>query len=64
MFNKFITSIEPFALTLIVLAGMSLAGWLQFTNHAIVGVATVFVGVLLVIRHITLQMSSNKEIEK
>ena len=53
MFDRLLMAIEPFALTLIILAGASLAGWLDFTDAGIVGVATVFVGVLLVIKHVT-----------
>lgn len=52
MLDKFITAIEPFAYGLIILAGMHLADWIQFTNGAIVGIVTVFAGTLLAINHV------------
>jgi len=57
MLNKFVTAIEPFALTIIILAGASLAGWINFTNKYVVGIVTVFCGILLVVNHIYKQMS-------
>lgn len=51
MFDKILNAVEPYALTLIVLAGASLAGWVEFTNHVVVGYATVFCGILLVVKH-------------
>ena len=32
-FERFIETIEPFALTTIILAGANLAGWVTFTNN-------------------------------
>lgn len=57
MLEKIVTAIEPFALTIIVLAGASLAGWVHFTNSSIIGVATVFAGVLLVLVHVVKQVT-------
>lgn len=58
MFERFVTAIEPFALTLIILSGAALAGWIQVSNHYPVGVATVFCGMLLVVRYIARQMKT------
>lgn len=51
MFDKFLNAVEPFALTVIVLSGASLAGWVEFSNSVVVGYATVFCGILLVAKH-------------
>lgn len=49
MLSKIIETIEPFALFVIILAGASLAGWVQFSNQYVVGVITVAAGILLVL---------------
>jgi hypothetical protein len=64
MLNKFITAIEPFALTIIILAGASLAGWVTFTNHYVVGVATVACGILLTVNHVYKQLSKDNTTTK
>lgn len=61
MFEKLITAIEPFALTLIIIAGASLAGWIDFSNKYAVGVATVFFGTMLVVKHVYSQIKVNKK---
>lgn len=63
-FERFVATIEPFALTIIILAGANLAGWVTFTNNYWVGIATVFCGILLVVTHIISQMSSPKSTSK
>lgn len=60
MLNKIVNAIEPFALTIIILSGASLAGWVSFTNRAIVGDVAVFCGVLLTINHIVKQLSNQQ----
>lgn len=60
MFQKIINSIQPFALTIVILAGANLAGWIKFTNNYVVGVATVFCGVLFTISHIVRQLSDKE----
>jgi len=57
MLNKVIIATEPFAFTVIILAGASLAGWVSFSNRDIVGIATVFCGILLIINHVVKQIS-------
>lgn len=52
MFNKLVTAIEPFAFTLVILAGANLAGWVEFSNRDIVGIVVVFFGSLLIVKHI------------
>lgn len=59
--DRFLLSIEPFALTLVILAGANLAGWVQFSQRDIVGTVTVFFGVLLMIKHVTTSMRSTKK---
>lgn len=56
MIDKVIEAIEPFALTIVVFAGASLAGWVKFSNQPIVGYAAVFVGTLLAVKHIGLRV--------
>lgn len=63
-FEKFVTAIEPFALTLIIIAGSSLAGWINFSNKYAVGVATVFFGILLVVKHVFSQLSNQSKSNK
>lgn len=60
-FERFINTIEPFALTIIILAGSNLAGWVSFTNKYYVGIATVFCGILLVVAYFVSQMRSPKQ---
>jgi hypothetical protein len=64
MLDKIVTAIEPFALTVIVLAGASLAGWVAFTNRYVIGIATVFCGILLIVNHISKQVRSPKPNKK
>lgn len=64
MLNKLVTALEPFAFTIIILAGASLAGWVQFTNRDIVGIVTVFCGVLLVINHVAKQITNQQPNKK
>jgi uncharacterized membrane protein len=59
MLDKIITAVEPFALTIIVLAGATLTGWVTFSNKYVVGVATVFCGTLLILSHIARRVKSN-----
>ncbi len=65
MFEKLITALEPFGFTIIILAGATLAGWVKFTNSYVVGVAAVGFGILLIVKHIVLQVKkqpiSNKK---
>lgn len=58
MLDKLVTAIEPFALTVIILAGASLAKWVDFVNPRVVGIATVFCGILLVVNHVYKQLSN------
>ena len=64
MFDKVINAINPFALGLIVLAGMSLAGWVQFPGkEAFVGFATVFAGILLIVADIWRKVRTEEAIK-
>lgn len=58
--NKLITAIEPFLAAVIILAGSSLAGWASFTNKHVVGIATVFCGILLAVNHVYKQFANDK----
>lgn len=64
MFNRLVTAIEPFAFTLIILAGANLAGWVQFSNRDIVGIVIVFLGSLLIVKHIWGHISDDKKASK
>ena len=64
MFEQLTTALEPFGFTVIILAGATLAGWVKFTNSYVVGVATVGFGILLVIKHIVLQVQNQKPTNK
>lgn len=56
MYDKFVTAIQPFAFTIVILAGATLAGWINVTNGKLVGYAAVFCGVMLVINHVVNQV--------
>lgn len=58
MFEKTIEAIEPFALGTIIIAGASLASWIDFSNKRIVGIIVVGFGVLLVIKHIVTRVKA------
>jgi hypothetical protein len=58
MFERITKSITPFALMLVLLAGASLTGWVNFSNQYVVGVATVFAGIILVIAHVAEQVKA------
>lgn len=60
MFERTIEAIEPFALTMIILAGANLAGWVQFSNTYLVGVVTVLFGILLMLTHILKRINITK----
>jgi hypothetical protein len=63
MYDKIVTALEPFGLTMVVIAGLILDNRVQVANHDIVGVIVVFVGVALIINHVVKQVrqsSSNK----
>jgi hypothetical protein len=64
MFEKLITALEPFGFTIIILAGATLAGWVKFTNSYVVGVAAVGFGIMLILKHVVLQVQSNKQVNK
>ena len=61
MFSKVTGALEPFAFTIIILSGASLTGWVEFSNHYIVGIVTVFCGMLLVVNHIATQVKKPKK---
>ena len=58
MLDKFVDAIEPFALGIIVLAGAQLAGWVTFTNSKAGGIAAVFCGILLIVRHVYVRVTA------
>lgn len=60
MFEKLITALEPFGLTIVILSGATLTGWINFSNKYVVGIATIGFGILLVMKHITSQLYDNK----
>jgi hypothetical protein len=64
MFNKLVTAIEPFAFTLVILVGANLAGWVQFSNHGTIGIVVVFLGSLLIVKHIWGHITEDKKVTK
>lgn len=60
MFEKFVASIAPFGYALILLAGASLAGWVNFSNKYVVGVGVVAFAILFIVVHITQQLRKEK----
>lgn len=64
MFNKLVTAIEPFAFTLVILAGANLAGWVEFSNRDIVGIVIVFFGSLLIVKHIASHLTEDQQSKK
>jgi hypothetical protein len=61
-FEKFVTAIEPFALTLTAIAGASLAGWINFSNKYVVGVSVFGFAILLIVKHVFTQVrDTNKK---
>lgn len=61
MFEKIVTAVEPFGLTVVVLAGLTLAGRIQFADSVIVGYVTVAVGASLIVVHVTRQLTNDKK---
>lgn len=65
MFEKIVTAVEPFGLTMVVLAGLILADRIQIADRAIVGYVTIFVGAALIVVHVTRQIKTpNKQSKK
>lgn len=62
--DKLITSIEPFGFSLVILAGASMAGWVQFSNDDIVGIVLVFLGSLFIVKHISGHVTADKKSTK
>jgi len=56
MFEKIVTAVEPFGLTVVVLAGLTLADRIQFADRVIVGYVTIFVGASLIVLHVWRQV--------
>lgn len=61
MFESITDALEPFALVTVVFAGLVLAGRIAVTDSVIVGVATTFIGVALIVTHVIKQVKSRKQ---
>lgn len=61
MFEAVTTALEPYALALVVFAGLILAGRIPITDNVIVGIATTFIGVALIIVHVIKQVKEKKQ---
>lgn len=59
MFEKVVTAVEPFGLTMVVIAGLTLCDRVQVADRGIVGIVTVFIGVALIVVHIVKQIKTN-----
>lgn len=64
MFEKIVTAVEPFGLTMVVIAGLVLAKRVEIADSVIVGYVTIFVGAALIVVHITRQVTSDKKSKK
>ncbi len=62
MFERLVTAIEPFALTVVVISGLVLAGRVKVADSGIIGMVTVFVGVALIIVHVVKQFKSTNNV--
>lgn len=60
MFEKVVTAVEPFGLAMVVITGLTLGDRIQVADRGIVGIVTVFIGVALILVHITKQVKTNK----
>nr|DAP10705.1 MAG TPA: hypothetical protein [Caudoviricetes sp.] len=56
MFEKLTNIITPFALSLIVIAGLALIGYLPVAERSILGYATIFAASLLIVAHVTKEL--------
>lgn len=64
MFERIVTALEPFGLSIILLAGLTLMGRVPVADRVILGYATIAVGASLIVVHITKQMRITKPIKK
>lgn len=60
MLDKIITTLEPFAIGLVILAGASLAGWVKFSNPYVVGIGATAAGILLMLGYAVKQFRATK----
>ena len=61
MFEKIVNAVEPFGLTMVVIAGLVLADRIVVADRAIVGYVTVFVGTSLIIVHVIKTVNTPKK---
>ena len=64
MFEKIVTAVEPFGLTVVVMAGLTLANRIEFADRVIVGYVTIFVGASLIVLHVYRQVKSDNKKSK
>lgn len=57
MFETIVDALEPYALVLVLISGLIMAGRIQVSDNVIVGVATVFIGAALIVVHIWKQVN-------
>lgn len=62
MFERVTTVLTPFLLSLIVIAGLALVGYLPVVERGILGYATIFAASLLIVAHVSKELrKSNKK---
>lgn len=59
MFEKIVNALEPFGLTMVVISGLILTNRVAVSSRVIVGYVTIFVGVALIIVHVTRQIRND-----
>jgi hypothetical protein len=64
MFEKIVTALEPFALTMVVIAGLILTNRIQIIDHGIIGYVTIVIGAALIIVHIGRQIKTTEKVDK
>lgn len=60
MFRKLTTTLTPFGLTIVMLAGLTLVGRIPIADRVILGYVTIFVGAMLAVAWVADQMKEDK----
>lgn len=64
MFEKLVTAIEPFGISIVILAGAVLANWIPISNQYPVGIVVVVFGIMLMVNHVVKQLKNQKQPSK
>lgn len=64
MFDSIVTALEPYALGLVVIAGLIMTGRVQVSDNVIVGIVLTFIGVALIIVHVIKSYRTSKQLKQ